>query len=350
MDPHLIELPRLIIIGNNVLEKLPEVCRELGAGKDVLVLCDSNTKAIAGEKASQSMGNAAIDIVADSSSAEVDRIAAGHKPSLIAAAGGGKVIDVAKMVAYRREIPFISIPTAPSHDGIASERASISGIDGNKYSLRAKPPAAIMADIGILSSAPYRLIASGAADVISNYTAVKDWRLAHKAGGEYYSEYAASLSMLSSKIVIKSAQMIRALEERGMRNLVEALVSSGISMSMAGSSRPASGSEHSFSHALDAALSKPENASGARPGLHGEQCGLGSILMACHQGIDWELVRDSLKLLGAPTTAEELGLSSEHVIRALVEARGVRKRFTILDARPLDRKKAEALCGKTGVC
>jgi len=351
MDPHSIELPRIVLVGNNVLERLPDVCGELefGKGSNILVLADKVTKGIAGDRASGLL-NADMDLVADSTAAEVDRInKAGesdnkdkyNKPSVVVAVGGGKVIDVAKMIAYRNEIPFISVPTAPSHDGIASERASISGQDGGRYSLRAKPPIAIVADIGIMKSAPYRLIASGAADVISNCTAVNDWKLAHKSKDEYYSEYAAALALLSSEIVINSASMIKELKERGIRNLVEALVSSSISMSLVGSSRPASGSEHAFSHALDAMGSG---------GLHGEQCGLGAVLMAYQQGQDWERIKEALKTIGAPTTAKEMGVEKEAVIKALLEAKNVRKRYTILDEKPLDANKAEELCRETGVC
>jgi glycerol-1-phosphate dehydrogenase [NAD(P)+] len=348
MDPHSIGLPRIVIIGNNVLEKLPDVCRELGAEKSMLVLCDKTTKEIAGSKAKELLQNSGIgalmDIVADSTAQEVDRIVAAGNPGIVVAVGGGRVIDVAKMVAFRKGLPFISVPTAPSHDGIASERASISDGRG-RYSLRAKPPAAIVADIGILKNAPPRLIASGAADVISNYTAVNDWRLARDDKGEYYSEYAAALSLLSSEIVIKSASLIREKEERGIRNLVEALVSSGISMSLVGSSRPASGSEHAFSHALDVIAA----GAGAKPGLHGQQCGLGAILMACHQGQDWDSIRDALKAVGSAATAGGLGVEKGMVIKALLNAGKVRKRYTILDKKPLSRKSAEDVCMKTGV-
>jgi len=354
MNTHIIELPRMVLIGKNALEKLPDVCREIATQANILILCDTITREIAGNRTKEILGKADMDIVADSTAAEVDRIGAKHKFDVVVAVGGGRVIDVAKMVAYRKRTPFIAVPTAPSHDGIASERATISGRDGSKYSLKAKPPVAIVADISILKSAPYELIASGAADVISNYTAVNDWKLARDDNGEYYSEYAAALSLLSSKIVVKSANMIRGLEEQGIRNLVEALVCSGISMSLVGSSRPASGSEHAFSHALDmlqmkAGASCSSGSVGRSRALHGQQCGLGAILMAYHQGQDWKMVRDSLSEVGAPVTAEGIGIEKEMIIKALLEAKYIRKRYTILDKKPLDKKKAEILCKATGV-
>ena len=339
MDPHFIELPRVVLIGNNVIEKLPEVCKEIGHDRGLLVLCDKITKDIVGSRIKDLLG-ASIDIVHDSTQIEVDRICARNNPSLVIAAGGGKVIDVAKMVSFNKSVPFISVPTAPSHDGIASERASISS-DGDKKSMRAKPPAAIVADIDILKAAPYRLIASGAADVISNATAVNDWKIAARSKGEYYGDYAGSLSLLSSEIVIQAAKDIREQKERGIRNLVEALVSSGIAMSLVGSSRPASGAEHAFSHVLDSM-----NA-GA---LHGEQCGIGSILMAHHQEKNWKRIKGALETLNAPVNSEQIGISKDMIIEAMLKAKDVRERYTILHEKPLDMPTARKVCVETGVC
>lgn len=269
MDPHIIELPRKIIIGNGVLENISSICREIGITNNILILSDETTKTIAGDKI-KNLLNSDLSLVKNADYSEVERLKTEYPNiSMVISAGGGKVIDIGKLIAFEKDIPFISVPTAPSHDGITSERVSIS--KGNiKYSVRAKPPAVIIADIKILTNAPYKLIASGCADVISNYTAVYDWKLAKKQG-EYYSKYAATLSLLSAEIVMRSAKSIKNIEERGIRNLVEALVTSGIAMSMAHSSRPASGSEHMFSHTLDMLGSNA---------LHGEQCGIGAILMA----------------------------------------------------------------------
>jgi len=121
---------------------------------------------------------------------------------------------------------------------------------------------------------------------------------------------------------------------------VEALISSGISMSLVGSSRPASGAEHMFSHALESLGSRA---------LHGEQCGFGSILMAKLQGQDWKTIRDKLKLIGAPVTIKELNTNKETIIQALLEAKKIRERYTILDEKPLTEEKALELCKATGV-
>lgn len=238
-------------------------------------------------------------------------------------------------------IPFISFPTTASHDGIASANASIKGLNV-KTSIKAKPPIAVIADIDVIKTAPKRYLAAGVGDIVSNITAVRDWKLAHKLKGEYFSEYAASLSLMSAKMVIRDAEIIRLGQDEGIRKVVKALISSGVAMSIAGSSRPASGAEHLFSHALDMLLDKPA--------LHGEQTGIGTIIMAYLHGINWKKIRDTLKIVGAPTTAYELGIDPEIIIEALTIAHTIRpERYTILGKEGITREAAEKAAKITGV-
>lgn len=348
MEAHRIELPREIIIGNNILKNVAAACKNLHLEGSCLLLSGPTTMGVAGKAIYEELnrsGYAVESVIADSiDKAEVDKIVEKAKSfGFIIGVGGGKVIDIAKYASFKSGIQFISVPTAPSHDGIASSRATLNGDNGLRMSYDAQVPAAIMADIDIISKAPYRLIASGCADIISNMIAVEDWQLGHKKTGEYYSDYAASIAVLAANVISDSAGMIRSMDQRGIRNLMEAIVSSGAAMCIAGSSRPASGSEHSFSHALD--MLYPEKKS-----LHGEQCGVGSILMAYLHNLPWQRIIENLKSIGCPISAEELGVPDELIIKALLAAKDIKKdRYTILNEADLDEEKAWELARVTGV-
>ena len=120
------------------------------------------------------------------------------------------------------------------------------------------------------------------------------------------------------------------------------IIISGISMSVAGSSRPTSGSEHMFSHALDRM--------GISPAMHGEQCGVGSIIMMYLHGGDWQSIKTALRRIGAPTDAKGLGISDEDIIEALTTAHEIRKdRFTILGDNGLTKESARKAATITGV-
>ncbi|MEM4854481.1 MAG: iron-containing alcohol dehydrogenase, partial [Sulfolobales archaeon] len=193
-----------------------------------------------------------------------------------------------------------------------------------------------------IAQAPRRLAIAGAGDLIAKVTAVRDWRLANRLKGEYYGDYAASLALLSAKHVLTFSKTIAKHTPAGLRILVEGLISSSTAMCIAGSTRPASGSEHLFSHALDMVANYPA--------LHGEQVGLGTIIMGYIHGINWKKIKKTLRKLGLPTTARELGVKEEHIIEALTIAHKIRPdRYTILGESGLTRNAAEEVALKTGV-
>ena len=203
-------------------------------------------------------------------------------------------------------------------------------------------PLAIIADTRIVMQAPWHFSISGCEDVIAKLTAVKDWELACEERNEYYGGYAASLALMSAKHVMQNIHLLKKENEEGLRILIEALISCGVSMSIAGSSRPCSGSEHLFSHAFD--MIEPDHAT------HGEQCGIGTIMMAYLHGTNWRRIRDVLMKLGAPINARDLGVKNEIILKALEVASSLRPdRYTILNKLKLNRAAYEHLAKVTGV-
>ncbi|MDO9324562.1 MAG: NAD(P)-dependent glycerol-1-phosphate dehydrogenase, partial [Methanoregula sp.] len=295
------QLPRDVVIGHDVLGQLPAVCEDLKLGKSALLISGKSTMKLAGGRVKEILEKDynVTTFLADEINLAIikDAEAAAEGVDFLIGVGGGRVIDTAKIVSYNIDRPFISIPTAASHDGIASARASVPTVEGHA-SLEAQPPMAIIADTGIIATAPHRLLAAGCADVISNYTAILDWELAHRVKGEAMSEYAITLSKMTAEILVKDAHLIKPHQEQSAWIVIKALVSSGVAMSIAGSSRPASGGEHKFSHALDKLA--PGKA------LHGESCGIGTIISMYLHGGDWRAIRTSLKIIGAPTTPADL--------------------------------------------
>ena len=345
---HYMQLPREVIVGTDILGTVGETCRRLGFQETALIVTGPNAYNIAGKKVVESLAASGLPsdhMIVHQSTMQYVKLAeeriAEKKPCLVLGVGGGKDIDVAKLSSANMKIPFISIPTTASHDGISSPYASIKGFD-KPYSVKGQAPLAILADAKLIAESPYRLLASGCGDIIAKYTAVRDWRLAHKIKNEYYGDYAADLALMSAKLVMKNAQAIRNRSQEGIRTVIEALISCGVAMSIAGSTRPCSGSEHLFSHALDAIV--------AKHALHGEQCGVGTIMCAYLHGVDWKLVRSVLQKIGAPTTGKELGLDASNIVEALTLGHKIRPdRYTIFGETGLTIEAAEKLARVTGV-
>jgi glycerol-1-phosphate dehydrogenase [NAD(P)+] len=322
-----IRLPRNVVVGHGVLSETAAAVEELHLAGTPLVVTSPTPRELAAESVAEQFGDCPMVTVEEASFAEVERVieeATDCEAGFLVGVGGGKVIDIAKMASDELDIGFVSVPTAASHDGIVSGRGSVP--EGNtRHSVAAEPPLVVVADTGIIADAPWRLTTAGCADIISNYTAVKDWELAHRLKNVEYSEYAGALSRMTAEMLVDNADSIRPGLEESAWLVVKALVSSGVAMSIAGSSRPASGAEHLISHQLDRIA--PGTA------LHGHQVGVASIVTEFLHSGDmgrWENVQDALGALGAPTTAEELGHTPEDFIEAMTTAHEIRDRYTIL--------------------
>ena len=183
--------------------------------------------------------------------------------------------------------------------------------------------------------------------MISNVSSVKDWQLARDIIGEAYSEVAASIAVMPAELMLSKANELDLTIRPHLELLLRGLVMSGVAIAFVGSSRPASGAEHKFSHALDYL--------GYGNGTHGEQVAIGTIIMEYlhekHYGKgNWELIKTSLEKINAPTKAKELGLTKEQVLEALIYAKKIRrKRYTILEAIDPSREEFEIVLEKTGV-
>jgi glycerol-1-phosphate dehydrogenase [NAD(P)+] len=356
-----IDLPAKIVIDRAIESKIDAVLSELKLGKKCLIICDSNVLDI-GKKIRSSLKSFDAKMVAPTSM-EMDymkklaEVITGFDFTI--AIGGGRITDTCKYSSFLAKKPWVAFPTVLSHDGIMSSRAIIDSA-GEKTSVEAKEPAAIFADIDVLKNSPYRYTAAGAGDCIANISAVEDWRLAEEAGKEDYQTLTAELALLSAKAVINHATEIKQRTDHGLEVLVWSLICSGFAMNIQGSSRPASGSEHNFSHSLNKIMMNSQvDAQKPKP-LHGEQVAIGAmIMMHLHDSgsilsgssveYDWKVIKLAMQELGLPTTAEELGVSDEEMIRALVEAREVRDRYTILDEKNLDERDAEKILKKLGI-
>jgi glycerol-1-phosphate dehydrogenase [NAD(P)+] len=344
-----IKLPRNVLVGHDMLDRTGEAVADLHLTGKPLVVTSPTPKDVAGDRVVAELAaigpEPAVVVVEEATFDAIEMVIDAveeHDPGYLVGVGGGKAIDIAKMAAAEDNHGFISVPTAASHDGIVSGRGSVPEGD-TRHSVAADPPLAVIADTGVLAEAPWRLTTAGCADIISNYTAVRDWQLAHRLQNVPYSEYAGALSRMTAEMLVDSSDSIKPGLEESAWIVVKALVSSGVAMSIAGSSRPASGAEHLISHQLD------RLAPGAA--LHGHQVGVGSIITAYLQhgdDIGWREVRHALESIGAPTTADELGIEDSTLIEALTTAHEIRDRYTIL-GNGINEDAAREAAAVTGV-
>lgn len=169
---------------------------------------------------------------------------------LIVAIGGGKVLDTVKRVSYLTNVNHLSVPTIISNDGLISPIAVIKNDHGKTESLPGMMPMGVVIDIDVIKDSPIQFIRSAAGDILSNISATNDWILAFQAGRESMNDIAFHLAKSASNSLVHYRR-INLNSKQFLRLVVQGQINSGIAMSLAGTSRPCSGSEHLISHAID---------------------------------------------------------------------------------------------------
>jgi glycerol-1-phosphate dehydrogenase [NAD(P)+] len=246
-----------------------------------------------------------------------------RRVDIVVAVGGGRTLDVAKLASSRLGLPMVSVATSLAHDGVASPVAVLS-VDGGRASFGVATPVAVVVDLELVGRSPVRMLRAGIGDVVSNASALADWRLARDVRGEAIDGLAASFAGTAAQAVLEQRDPTRS--PRFLACLADALVLSGIAMAVAGSSRPCSGACHEISHALDE----------LHPGLalHGEQVALGALFASVLRG-DWataSALAECMQRHGLPRTPAEIGLDDSSFVAAVRHAPSTRpERYTVLE-------------------
>lgn len=241
-----------VYIEKGATARLGELCKSYS---NILVVADENTFSAAGESTINALSDKCIKkVIFDGKTilipderaiAKVNESVEGAE--LIIGIGSGVIQDLCKYVSFFAKIPYMVVATAPSMDGYASDGAAMI-LNGMKETVKAWLPRAIVADTDVLKNAPMDMIKAGYGDIIGKYSALCDWKLSRVVNDEYFCDYIYNTTYDMIINTQKNARAIIARDEESIRLLFEALIVVGIMMSFAGSSRPASGSEHHLSH------------------------------------------------------------------------------------------------------
>ncbi|MFE2195039.1 iron-containing alcohol dehydrogenase family protein, partial [Streptomyces olivaceus] len=248
---------------------------------------------------------------------------AGHYDAVVGL-GGGKIIDCAKFAAARIGLPLVAVPTNLAHDGLCSPVATLDN-DAGRGSYGVPNPIAVVIDLDVIRAAPARFVRAGIGDAVSNVSAIADWELANRVKGERIDGLAAAMARQAGEAVLRHPGGIG--DNEFLQVLAEALVLSGIAMSVSGDSRPSSGACHEINHAFD--LLFPERAA-----AHGEQCGLGAAFAMYLRGAHEESAHmaEVLRRHGLPVLPDEIGFTPAEFVRAVEFAPQTRPgRYTILE-------------------
>ena len=395
--------PREVLYAEDAIERLPEVCGRHCGGRRAAVLMDVRTREAAGADAAAALARdgwrvrevlvadraGGMSPVCDKRTKEDvgERIG---PVDVVVSVGAGVISDLGKWNAFEMDLPAVTLATAASMNGYAAANVA-SAVGGVKVMIRARPPVAVLAAPAVLQAAPRELTASGLGDVLAKSVSSTDWRMNHLLFGDDYCERSVGLIAEIEPLYLEDPAGVGAGEPRAVEALFDACLLTGIAMTMAGSSDPASGGEHLISHTLDMRAA----AAGVEHDLHGRQVGVGTILASelyrrvlatdgppcppAAQDVDrafwgplsdvvaehyasklarlgsarrklraagaWDglrrelapmvrdpaTIRDCLRRAGGAHRAEDLGVNHDQMRQVLLCAHQMRGRFTILD-------------------
>ena len=311
-------------IASGLVHKVGEILKKNGFSKNILLVADKNTLK-ASEGIVESLDGFDIDykiydnirVATMQHVEELEELVSGRDISILSV-GSGSVNDPCRLAAARQDKMLCIFATAPSMDGFASYGAPIVA-DGFKATYDAKSPEVIIGDTKILANAPSELKSAGFGDMIAKYVGLVDWQISTLLTGEYYCEKIAALTRTAVDELMEMADKVTVNDEHTAGKIFEALLKTGIGMSFAQNSRPASGAEHIISHLMECV----ELRDNIIPNYHGDDVGVGTLetlkyynalaenkaIDAKKENVDWEDVygfygnmAEDVKKLNTPDT------------------------------------------------
>jgi len=391
-----------LIYEEDALKRLPNFLESLVDGRRILIVADQRTWVIVGERARQVLERAGWlvhhIIVPDAGHGGPicddvthywlnDRL----PPIDIAlAVGCGVINDLTKWSAFENDLPYAVVATAATMNGFTAANVA-PAIKGVKTLIPACPPLTVLAIPSIIINAPFELTTAGLGDTIAKSLSTADWLLNHIFCGEYFCRYCSEIINALETYYFDRPEDIRNRQPAAIEALFNALLYSGIAMTIVGTSAPASGGEHLLSHTLD----MMSGIDGVAHDLHGRQVGLGTLFTAaiyerifqietpiCHpfpsdidstfwgslaenvrqqyeqkkpilkamcekltDGKTWRAflaaakdqvrspyqIKSCLKTAGAAHTFEDIGCSRKRLLAAVLHMHEIRRRPTIID-------------------
>ncbi len=339
-----------IDIGPDASKHVPALAAPYFAKGPVLVVCDCHTHAVLAETVTADLkaaGAQADCYIFPEEHLHPDAFALGRlfieasdetkRYALLIAVGSGTLNDITRLVSGRLGLPYFIVGTAPSMDGYAGSSSPIVCRD-TKMSFYSHYADAIVADTNIMAAAPAKMLAAGLGDVLGKYVSLADWQLGADLKNEYRCE---KISQFMANAVEKCAATAAAAAKRDPRAvgaMMEALVLAGMSMGLAGVTRPASGCEHHITHYMDIQLIK----AGKDYPLHGNSVGVSAIAMlrfyelARRDGLTKletpppEFLAGKIRAVGGPTDPVSLGVGPALFREALLNAMYLRPQYSML--------------------
>ena len=247
--------------GEGAMERLPKMLEALFPGKKVVIVADDNTYNAAGRKvcgildaAGTQMEDSFIfkdpELYAEWSYLQQLEAYLKERDAVPVAVGSGVINDLTKLASHHLGRRYVIVGTAASMDGYTAYGASIT-YEGNKQTFDCPAPLGVVFDPAVAAKAPAGMSASGYADLLAKIPAGADWIISDAVGSEAIDDFAFGLVQKNLRKALSDPAAVADGDVEATGMLADGLIMSGFAMQAISSSRPASGTDHQFSHFWD---------------------------------------------------------------------------------------------------
>lgn len=247
--------------GEGAMERLPKMLEALFPGKKVVIVADDNTYNAAGRKvcgildaAGTQMEDSFIfkdpELYAEWSYLQQLEAYLKERDAVPVAVGSGVINDLTKLASHHLGRRYVIVGTAASMDGYTAYGASIT-YEGNKQTFDCPAPLGVVFDPAVAAKAPAGMSASGYADLLAKIPAGADWIISDAVGSEAIDDFAFNLVQKNLRKALSDPAAVADGDVEATGMLADGLIMSGFAMQAISSSRPASGTDHQFSHFWD---------------------------------------------------------------------------------------------------
>ena len=248
-------------LGERILERTPIFFKEHFPGRKAVVIADLNTWKAAGEAVFGYMQAAGVpcehyviqeekEFHSEWSYVETLDGVLDRTGAVAIAVGSGVINDLCKLASFHHNQQYMCVATAASVDGYSSSGAVVTK-EGAKINIETHAPQVILADVDVLAAAPKEMTAAGYGDLAAKVPAGAEWMIADLFGTEPIQPAAWHVLQDVLDELLADPKGVAEGKPAAIASLFTGLTLSGIAMQAAKSSRPASCTDHLFSHILD---------------------------------------------------------------------------------------------------
>ncbi|MFP4470660.1 MAG: glycerol dehydrogenase [Bacteroidales bacterium] len=320
--------PGKYIQGEHALSMVPELIESFG-GKGLVLASPS---VISGVLSDYPFRETNVEINVETfrgecSRTELDRLSRlveSSGPGVVIGMGGGKVIDTAKIVADKANIPVIIVPTIASTDAPCSGCAVIYDDEGVFESVyyQKMNPQVVLVDTRVIADAPVRFLLAGMGDALATWFEARSCRRSHSKNecGGYSTLTGFHLARLCYDTLLEYGPAAKvAAEQKIITPALDHIIEANILLSGLGFESSGLAAAHAIHNGLSAL---PET----HGYFHGEKVAFG-VLAGLHltdsPREEMDTVYAFCESVGLPVTLSDIGIqdcSRDHLMKAAVKA------------------------------